>query len=147
MSAQANPVLAEGILAIHLAVIGFNLFGLVAIPVGACRGWPWVRAPLWRWAHIASLAVVALQAVAGRACFLTIWQDALGGRPESAPLIMRVVNRLIYWPLPAWVFTTGYVAVFAYAAALLWLAPPRPWRGALQTETLPTHGRNLTPPG
>ena len=76
-----------------------------------------------------------------------LFQDALGGRPESAPLIMRVVNRLIYWPLPAWVFTTGYVAVFAYAAALLWLAPPRPWRGALQTETLPTHGRNLTPPG
>ena len=128
MSPEANTWLAGGILAVHFAVIAFNLFGLIAIPLGAWRGWSWVRAPLWRWAHVASLGVVALQALAGRACFLTIWQDALGGRSESEPLIMRFVNGLIFWPLPAWVFTAVYVAVLAYALALLWWAPPRPWR-------------------
>ncbi len=120
--------LAEGILALHFAVIAFNLFGLVAIPLGARRGWPWVRSPLWRWLHVASLAVVALQAIAGRACFLTVWQDALAGRPEGEPLIMRFVNSLIFWPLPPWVFTAFYVAMFAYTLALIALAPPRPWR-------------------
>jgi hypothetical protein len=130
MALAANATLAELILAVHFAVIAFNLFGLFAIPLGAWRGWSWVRAPLWRWLHIGSLAVVALQALAGRACFLTIWQDALGGRPEGEPMIMRFVNGLIFWPLPAWVFTTIYVAVLAYALALLRWAPPRPWRQA-----------------
>jgi hypothetical protein len=128
MSPAADLSLAEGILALHFTVIAFNLFGLIVIPVGAWRGWSWVRAPLWRWLHVASLAVVALQAIAGRACFLTVWQDALGGRPESEPLIMRLVNSLIFWPLPLWVFTAFYVAMFAYTLALIRLAPPRPWR-------------------
>jgi hypothetical protein len=125
MAPGANTWLAGLILAVHFAVIAFNLFGLVAIPLGAWRGWLWVRAPLWRWLHLGSLVVVALQALAGRACFLTIWQDALGGRSESEPLIMRFVNGLIFWPLPAWVFTAAYVALFAYTLALLFLVPPR----------------------
>jgi hypothetical protein len=126
MSPAVDLWLAEGVLAVHFAVIAFNLFGLVAIPVGAWRGWAWVRAPLWRWAHVASLGVVALQALAGRACFLTLWQDALTGRPDGEPLIMRLVNSLIFWPLPAWVFTAAYAALFVYTLALLRLAPPRP---------------------
>jgi hypothetical protein len=128
MTPGANTWLAGLILAVHFAVIAFNLFGLIAIPLGAWRGWSWVRAPLWRWAHIGSLALVALQALAGRACFLTIWQDALGGRGEGEPMIMRFVNSLIFWPLPGWVFTAVYVVVLVYALALLKLAPPRPWR-------------------
>ena len=128
MSPDVDLWLAEGVLAVHFAIIAFNLFGLAVIPIGAWRGWAWVRAPLWRWAHVASLGVVAMQAIAGRICFLTVWQDALAGRPESEPLIMRFVNGLIFWPLPAWVFTAAYVAVFAYTLALLRLVPPRPWR-------------------
>jgi hypothetical protein len=114
MSRAADLGLAEGILALHFVVIAFNLFGLVVIPLGAWRNWPWVRAPLWRWLHVASLAVVAVQAIAGRACFLTVWQDALAGRPDGEPLIMRFVNGLIFWRLPLWVFTAIYVALFAW---------------------------------
>jgi hypothetical protein len=43
---------------------------------------------------------------------------------------MRLVNRLIFRPLPAWVFTAAYVALFVYTLALLRLVPPRPWRRA-----------------
>jgi len=116
---------AGAVLAVHLAVIGFNLFGLVAIPLGAWRGWAFVREPVWRWLHVGSLAVVALQAIAGRACFLTDWQDALIGRRAEAPLIMRWVNGIVFWPLPIWVFAAIYVALFAYVLALIWLVPPR----------------------
>ena len=36
---------------------------------------------------------------------------------------------MIYWPIPLWVFAVGYVVVFVYAVALLWLVPPRSfWR-------------------
>ena len=119
---------AELVLAIHLAVIAFNIFGLVAIPLGAWRKWSFVRAPYWRWLHAASMAVVALQAIFGRACFLTLWQGALSGARESPPLIMRFVNSVIFWPLPGWAFEALYLALFGYVLALFWLVPTRPWR-------------------
>ncbi|MES3029827.1 MAG: DUF2784 domain-containing protein [Pseudomonadota bacterium] len=121
-------LLGGGVLAAHLAVIAFNLFGLVAIPLGAWRGWSFVRLRWWRLLHLASLAIVALQALVGRACFLTIWQDELSGGASGEPLIMRIVNDLIYWPLPIWAFTAAYVAVFAYVLALWRFVPPGPSR-------------------
>ncbi len=121
-------LLAEAILALHLVVIAFNVAGLILIPVGAWRGWRLVRIVwlrllrLLRLLHLALLAVVAGQALAGRACFLTLWQDELTGR-AAAPLVMRVVDGLIYWDLPMWVFTAIYVAVFLYVVALSLLVP------------------------
>jgi hypothetical protein len=120
-----NGLLAQLILAVHVLVIGFNVFGLVATPVGAWLGWAWVRVRWWRLLHLASLAVVAVQALFGQACFLTIWQSALTGGSRE-PLIERWINGLIYWPLPIWVFSVGYVAVFAYALALWRWVPPSP---------------------
>lgn len=118
-------ILGPAVLAAHLAIIAFNLFGLVVIPIGAWRGWAWVRIRWWRALHLLSLAVVALQAALGRACFLTIWQDDLTGAGAEDPLIMRWVNGVIYWPLPMWVFTAVYLAVFAYVVALWRLVPPK----------------------
>lgn len=123
--------LAQAVLAVHLVVIAFNVFGLIAIPLGGWLGWRWVRVRWWRWLHLASMAVVAAQAAAGQACFLTIVQARLsggGGAPE--PLIMGVVNRLIFWPLPLWAFAGLYLLLLAYVLALMKLVPPRPPRWA-----------------
>ena len=118
-------ILAEAILAAHVAIILFNVFGLVAVPLGAICGWRFVRVRWWRVVHLVLLGTVALQAVVGRACLLTLWQAALAGAAASpTPLIMGWVNRMIYWPLPIWVFAALYVVVFGYALALLWLVPP-----------------------
>jgi hypothetical protein len=72
--------------------------------------------------------VVALQAVVGAACFLTIWQSALlerAGTPASRePLIQRWVESLIFWPLPLWFFAALYVGLFAYTLLLWRLVPP-----------------------
>src|ERR1700722_5649454 len=95
-------LLGEGILAAHVAIIGFNLFGLVDIPLGARLRWSFVRRSIWRLPHLASLGVVALQAVLGRACFLTVWQADVVGDPSRAPLIMPWANGLIFWPVPMW---------------------------------------------
>ena len=118
-------MLAATILSVHLAIIAFNVFGLVAIPIGAWQGWRFVREPVWRLAHVACLSLVAVQAVLGRACFLTIWQDEATGTVSRTPMIMGFVNHLLFWRLPIWVFAVGYVAIFAYALALLWLVPIR----------------------
>jgi hypothetical protein len=119
-----TPVLGQAVLALHLVVIAFNVAGLVVIPLGAARGWSFVRRRWLRLLHLASLAVVAGQALLGRACFLTDWQGALSGSGAEDPLIMRWVNSLIYWPLPMWVFTALYLAVFAYVVALWWWVRP-----------------------
>lgn len=118
-------LLATAILLAHLGVVLFNVGGLIAIPVGGWLGWCWVRGFWWRLAHVASLAIVALQALFGRACFLTIWQYALSGDSGDAPpLIATWINRLLYWPLPHWVFVTAYVLLFV-GTLLLWrLVPP-----------------------
>ena len=121
--------LATAVLLVHLAVVAFNVGGLVLVPLGAALRWRWVRGFWWRLLHLMSLFVVAAQAIFGRACFLTIWQFALehgASSGEAPPLIATWINRLLYWPLPHWAFVAAYVAVFAYTLALwFWVRPLR----------------------
>ena len=119
-----NQVLGQLVLAVHLVVIAFNVAGLVAIPLGAWRGWTFVRLRWLRFLHLGSICVVALQAAFGRACFLTDWQAALTGEGARDPLIMRWINSLVFYDIPMWVFTAAYGAVLAYALALWWIVPP-----------------------
>lgn len=132
MNSRLYTLLADAVLALHLLVILFNLFGLIAIPLGAWRGWRFVRVFWWRALHVAILALVAVQAVLQQVCFLTLWQSALlrqaGEAASEAPLIARVVNRLIFWPLPLWAFAVLYVAVCGYVLLLWRYVPPR-WPG------------------
>lgn len=123
-TAGMNAALGQLVLALHIVVIAFNLAGLVVIPLGAALGWRFVRRRWLRLLHLGSLAVVAAQAALGRACFLTDWQAALTGEGARDPMILRWVNSVIYWPLPIWVFSGLYLAVFAYVVALWWWAPP-----------------------
>jgi len=126
--ALSPGIAATLILLVHLAIVAFNVFGLLIIPVGKWLDWEFVRGFWWRFAHVLSLAVVALQAVLGRACFLTIWETALRANAdaaEPAPLIATWINGVLYWPLPLWAFAAGYVAVLLYALLLWRWVPPR----------------------
>ncbi|MFI4974943.1 MAG: DUF2784 domain-containing protein [Caulobacterales bacterium] len=123
---MANPEvqLAGAVLMAHLAVIAFNVFGLAAIPIGGWLKWRFVRVRWWRLLHLGSMAAVAVQAVAGRSCFLTVLEDRLAGQDAaSTPLIMGLVNRVIFWPLPLWAFSSLYVLLFLYVIILFWLVP------------------------
>ncbi|MGH8274021.1 MAG: DUF2784 family protein [Gammaproteobacteria bacterium] len=118
-------LLALIILGVHVAIIAFNVAGLILIPLGAWLHWRWVRSFWWRLLHVLILAAVAAQALAGRACFLTVWQADLGGSARHGPLIAGWVERLIYWPLPIWFFAVLYVLVWLYVLFLWWRVPPR----------------------
>ena len=116
--------LIDAILALHFTIIAFNVAGLVVIPLGGILGWRVVRVAWLRLLHLGLLAIVAGQALAGRACILTIWQNELtGGNPAPEPMIMRWVDGLIYWNLPIYVFAVLYSAVFLYVVALCLLVP------------------------
>jgi hypothetical protein len=61
--------MAQVILLVHFAIIVFNVLGLVVIPLGAWQRWRIVRIAWLRLLHLAIMAVVAGQALAGCACF------------------------------------------------------------------------------
>ncbi len=129
MDAHLLSTLASGMLFLHFGVVLFNVLGLIVIPLGGWRGWSFVRIFWLRALHLASLALVAFQALAGRACFLTLWQNDLvrlsGGNGNEPPLIERLVTRAIFWPLPFWAFVVLYAAAFVGTLALWRLVPPR----------------------
>jgi hypothetical protein len=56
---------ALAVLAIHVGVIAFNVFGLIAIPPGSLLDWRFVRVFWWRALHLAPLAFLVLQAPFG----------------------------------------------------------------------------------
>ena len=130
---QSDLWLAQLILSFHILIIAFNVFGLIAIPLGGWRGWQWVRIFWWRALHLAALFVVAVQALLGRACFLTIWQselqEAAGRRGYRLPLIQTWIDHLLFWHLPMSFFTSIYVLVWIGVLLLWWKVPPvLPWR-------------------
>jgi hypothetical protein len=131
----SDAVIAETILVVHFVLIAFNVLGLFVIPIGAALRWRIVRIAWLRLLHLAILAIVAGQAVAGRACFLTVWQNELtGNRTAPEPMIAHWIDGLIYWNLPIWVFAIIYCGVFAYVLALTVLVPfgPRWSRSSLR---------------
>jgi hypothetical protein len=68
--------LADAILALHLAIVAFNVVMPPAILAGAWRDWRWVRHRGLRLLHLGGMAVVALQAALGDLCFSLVEFDA-----------------------------------------------------------------------
>lgn len=120
-----QPLLADLLLLVHFALAAFIAGGLILVWIGAAAHWAWVRNPWFRYAHLAAIGCVALEALLGYACPLTVWEDLLRGgvRPDS--FVARWVGRLLYYRAPEWVFAALY-AVWALATLVtLRLVPPR----------------------
>jgi hypothetical protein len=88
--------------------------------------WGWVRDRFFRLAHLFAIGLVSTLSLLGIACPLTALEDWLrNGSVRAQSFIERWVNRLLYYDLPAWVFTLSYV-VFALMVLLTWRRiPPR----------------------
>jgi hypothetical protein len=119
-------LLADVVLAVHVAFVAFVVGGFALIVAGIARGWDWVLNPAFRWTHLAAIVVVALEALAGVACPLTVWEDLLRrGAASETSFMARWLRRLLYWDLPPWAFTVAYVSFAAAVAFVLWRHPPR----------------------
>ena len=75
--------------------------------------------------HLAAIVFVALEALLGYSCPLTLWEDALRGGLRSGSFVGRWVQRALYYNAPAWVFTVLYVAWAAASAITLYFVPAR----------------------
>lgn len=118
-------MLADALLVLHFLVAAFIVGGLVGVWIGAAAGWDWVRNPAFRWLHLGAIAFVAVEALLGIACPLTVWEDALrgGSRPDS--FVARWVAELLYYRAPPWVFTLAYCLWTGATLLTLRLIPPR----------------------
>ena len=130
---MSSALLADLLLLLHVAIVLFIVGGLVAIAVGGPLGWGWVRGFRWRVLHVIAMGFVAIGAVAGWICPLTVWEDALRRRAGESGYGMGFVQywleRLLYHDWPDWAFTVLYLAVFGAILAAWWLVPPRRSRG------------------
>lgn len=131
MSDGARYLLAaDAILFVHAAFVAFVVFGLVFILLGKLLGWSWVRNPWFRWAHLAAIGIVVLQAWLGAICPLTTWEIALrekaGDAVYTGTFVAHWVESVLYYEAPHWVFTLVYTVFGALvAASWYWVRPHR----------------------
>ena len=134
--------LADFVVLIHAAYVAYVVFGLVAILLGIALDWNWVRNFRFRITHLAAIALVAAESVAGLACPLTTLENRLrmaaGERGYQAGCIAHWLWPLIFFDFPPWVFIISYIAFASIVAAVWWFAPPH-WRrrGALHDSQAP----------
>ena len=106
----------------------------MVILLGGGLSWRWVRALPFRIVHLAAVVLVAVEALAGARCPLTVWEYWLrvkAGQTAEAQVsfVARLVRSIIFYDLPAWVFLAAYVA-FAALVALTFLVIVRPRGGS-----------------
>ena len=123
-------MLADLVLLVHFAFVLFIVGGFAAILTGAALGWNWIRHRGFRIAHLAAMAFVALESLAGIACPLTVWENALRGSDTDRSFIGAWITRLLYYDLPEWVFTATYL-LLVLAMSLAWHFIPPARRGGL----------------
>lgn len=121
--------LADLMVAVHFVYVAIVVLGLAAILLGVWRGWAWIRNFWLRTIHLLMIAVVAFQAVFGIMCPLTTWEYQLrvaaGDAGQPGTFVGRMVHYVLFFQLPPWVFTLGYVLFGASVLLAFLLAPPK----------------------
>lgn len=128
-SRQLFQLLADAVLALHVAIAAFVVGGLVVIIAGNLRGWRWVNNLWFRLAHLAAITVIAAQAWLGAVCPLTALEMWLRDRARTTTYqgscIEYWLQRLLYYEAPVWVFALVYSLFGLAVAATWWYFPPR----------------------
>ena len=130
-------LLADIVVAIHIAYVAYIILGLVLILVGFKRKWRWIRNPWFRLTHFAAVLIVILELIFKTTCPLTVLElkfRLLAGQPVSEATF---VERLMYYILSGWlpgsVSNSIYVVVALIITGTFVLAPPR-WKRGTQAS-------------
>ncbi|HYD96551.1 MAG TPA: DUF2784 domain-containing protein [Noviherbaspirillum sp.] len=128
-------LLADALLALHVALVLFVVGGLVVVVAGNLLQWQWVNLLWFRLAHLATITVVAAEAWLGFVCPLTTLEMWLRLKANAVTydgsFIEHWLRALLFWELQPWVFTTAYTAFTLAVVAAWWYFPPRRrWHGS-----------------
>ena len=123
------PFFADLIVVVHFSYVTFTVGGEIVILLGGALGWSWIRNLPFRIAHLAAVVLVAVEALAGTSCPLTVWEYRLrilaGQRVEAQiSFVARLVRSIIFYDFPAWVFLVMYVGFAAIVISTFLFLPP-----------------------
>jgi hypothetical protein len=92
--------LADVIVVIHAAYVGYVIVGVVLILLGLLYRWNWIRNPWFRWSHFAMIGVVAAEAVLGIMCPLTRWENQLRVRHWELEVLPMGATQIVALSYP-----------------------------------------------
>ena len=121
-------LLADIIAIIHLGYVVFVILGFILILMGIALRWKWIRNLWFRIAHLAAIAGVALEAILGVNCPLTVLEFSLrygvSLSDKRVSFVGELIDSILYHDAPAWLFTIIYVGFALLVAITFVLAPP-----------------------
>lgn len=121
--------LADAVVALHVAYVGFIIVGQLVILAGIPLRWQWIRNFWFRLFHLLSISYVALEAIAGVACPLTLWEDDLrrlaGQTVYEGTFIGRFMHDILFYNADSWIFTASYITFALLVLLTFVIAPPR----------------------
>jgi len=126
---MSTVIFADIIALIHLGYVVFVILGFILIVMGIILKWQWVRNLWFRIAHFAAIAGVALEALLGINCPLTLLEFSLrfGVSPSDrrVSFVGELIDSILYYEAPAWLFTVIYVGFALLVAITFIMAPPK----------------------
>jgi hypothetical protein len=126
---MAYGILADLVVAIHVAYVSYVVLGQLAIWLGLALGWRWVRNPWFRWTHLLMMVIVGVEAIFDIECPLTRWEGQLRGLAgrvvTGETFVGRLLHQLIFVDLPPWVVNGLHIIFALIVVATFVLAPPR----------------------
>jgi hypothetical protein len=122
-------ILADLMVAIHVAYVSYVVLGQLAIWLGLALRWRWVRNAWFRWTHLIMMIIVGVEALFDITCPLTRWEEnlrRLAGQPTTGESFLgRLLHNLIFVDWPPWVVNGLHIAFALLVLGTFVLAPPR----------------------
>jgi len=123
-----NLLLADIIAIIHLGYVIYVILGFILIIVGIIFRWKWIRNLPFRITHLLAIVGVACEGLLGVNCPLTVLEFKLryasNLSEEKVSFIGVIVDSLLFYNAPRWVFTIIYVAFAIVVVITFIIAPP-----------------------
>ena len=130
---NAYSHLADAVVVLHAAYVGFVVVGLLSILMGRIFGWHWVRNFWFRIIHLTMIGFVAAEAICGVTCPLTTlerhWRNLAGQNMEPGSFMGRLAHNLLYYDAPPWAFNALHIGfAILVLATFIYLPPYWPWK-------------------
>jgi hypothetical protein len=124
--------LADIIAIIHLGYVIYVILGFILIVVGIILRWKWIRNLPFRITHLLAIVGVACEALLGVNCPLTVLEFKLryasNLSEEKVSFIGAIVDSLLYYNAPGWLFIIIYAA-FAITVIITFIIVPPTRKG------------------
>ena len=112
---------------VHLLYALIIVIGFFLIIAGFFARWKWVRNFTFRLIHLSMIGIVAFESVFNIECPLTWLEYKLMSldhmRHSSMPFIAGMVNKVLYYNFPIWMFNAIYIAL-GITVFIVWFTIP-----------------------